>query len=290
VIYICGALWGLFVLCGGFIFIRNPVVKRKYNQMDIVKFFGYEEIKKEAESAGWQLERKEFLALVVTAVGTATFIALVIENVFYIIGGIVGGFYLPKFVVMQIKKHKRYSFFEALPDSLKFIVAKLIDYGSIPKAMESALPDIAPHIREPFNKFVKSIKLNLTVEQALKELANEVKIRKFTDFTETLLLAHTEGINEHSVNTLNTIIDTMVEDVRAIKNIQIICKKDKQDVLVVLLVCWFIPIALSFLNSNNINLFLDTFIGQMIMFSYFLTTIFVVVKGDEYSSLDLDEL
>ena len=59
--------------------------------------------------------------------------------------------------------------------------------------------------------------MNLTVEQALHELAAEVKIRKFTDFTDTLLLTHTEGINQHSIATLERIIDTMVEDVRAIK-------------------------------------------------------------------------
>ncbi|MDD2212523.1 MAG: hypothetical protein PHV56_06130, partial [Clostridia bacterium] len=115
-------------------------------------------------------------------------------------------------------------------------------------------------------------------------------IRKFTDFSETLFLAHTEGLNQQSITTLNMIIDTMVEDVRAIKNLELLSKKDKRDLLIVIIVSWLIPVALSFLNANNINLFLETLIGQMIMFLYFLTTIFVIVKGDEYISLNLDDL
>lgn len=286
-----GLLAGIVTIIIGLIYFTKPVAKSKINRLDdLVKLFGYERIKEEAESAGMQLEQKEFIILVVIAIAIGTFIALAIGNIFYIAGGIIGGFYLPKFVVMQIRKRKRYTLFEELPDSLKFIVARLIDYGSIPRAVEASLPDLSPQIRKSFSKFLNSIKLNLTIEQALNELAGEIKIRKFTDFTETLFYAHIEGINEQSIAILNTIIDTMVEDVRAIKNLQLISKKDKQDLLVVVIVSWFIPIVLSFLNSKNVNLFLDTLVGQVIMFLYFTSTIFVIVKGDEYSSLNLDEL
>jgi Flp pilus assembly protein TadB len=285
-----GILAGLVTLLAGLLIFNQPKKYEKKKGLDFVKIFGYDQIKKEAENAGLQLEQKEFVALVVGAIGIGIFIAVIINNIFYIIAGVIAGFYLPKFIVMQIRKRKRFALFSELPDSLKFIVARLIDYGSIPKAVEASLPDLSSHIREPFEKFLNSIKINLTVEQALYELSKEIKIKKFTDFTETLFLAHTEGINQQSIATLNMIIDTMVEDVRAVKNLELMAKKDKKDLLVVIIVSWLIPVALSFLNPNNVNLFLDTLIGQVIMFLYFLTTIFVIVKGDEYISLNLDDL
>lgn len=288
--FLPGILAGVFTLLAGLLYLQKPVVKQKRKRLDLSEIFGYDRIRREAESAGWQLEQKEFLILVAGAVGIGVFIAVVIDNIFYIIGGVIGSFYLPRFVVMQIRRRKRYALFAELPDSLKFIVARLIDYGSIPKAVEASLPDLSPQIKEPFAKFLNSIKLNLTVEQALHELAEDIKIRKFTDFTETLLLAHTEGINQQSIATLETIIDTMVEDVRAIKNLQLISQKDRRDLMIVIVVSWLIPVALSFLNTNNLNLFLDTLLGQVIMFLYFLTTIFVIVKGDEYISLNLNDL
>lgn len=285
-----GILAGIATFLAGLLCFKKPGADKKMKRLELIEIFGYEQIKKEAESAGWQLKPKEFLVLVAGAVSLGIFIAVIIDNIFYIIAGVIGGFYLPRFVVMQIRKRKRYALFAELPDSLKFVVARLIDYGSIPKAVEASLPDLSPQIREPFIKFLNSIKINLTVEQALSELSREIKIRKFTDFSETLFLAHTEGLNQQSITTLNMIIDTMVEDVRAIKNLELLSKKDKRDLLIVIIVSWLIPVALSFLNANNVNLFLETLIGQMIMFLYFLTTIFVIVKGDEYISLNLDDL
>lgn len=289
-LWIPGVLAGLLTLFAGLFFLRKPVQQQKTSRLDVSQLFGYEHIKREAESAGWQLEQREFLILVAVAVGIGVFIAILIDNIFYIIGGVIAAFYLPRFIVMQIRRKKRYTLFAELPDSLKFIVARLLDYGSIPRAVEASLSDLSPQLRAPFAKFLNSVKLNLTVEQALYELAAEIKIRKLTDFTDTLLLAHTEGINQQSIATLETIIDTMVEDVRAIKNLQLLSQKDRQDLIAVILVSWFIPVALSFLNTNNVNLFLDTFFGQIIMFLYFLTTIFVIVKGDEYLSLNLQDL
>jgi len=286
-----GILAGLFTLIAGFLILNKPATSENpQSRLGFVKIFGYDQIKEEAESAGWQLEQREFVALVAGAIGIGIFIAVIIDNIFYIIAGVIAGFYFPRFVVMQIRKSKRFALFAELPDSLKFVVARLIDYGSIPKAVEASLPDLSPQIRAPFEKFLNSIRINLTVEQALYELSKEIKIRKFTDFIETLFLAHTEGINQQSITTLNMIIDTMAEDVRAIKNLELMAQKDKKDLLVVIIVSWLIPVALSFLNSNNVNLFLDTFVGQIIMFLYFLTTIFVIVKGDEYISLSLDDL
>ncbi|MGI6607130.1 MAG: type II secretion system F family protein [Peptococcia bacterium] len=289
-LWIPALLTGTLTLLCGLLIVPKPVKRQTAGRLDVSQLFGYEQIKKEAESAGWQLQQNEFLILVAVALGIGVFIAILIDNIFYIIGGVIAAFYLPRFVVMQLRRKKRYALFAELPDSLKYIVARLIDYGSIPKAVEASLADLSPQLREPFARFLNSVKLNLRVEQALQELAGEIKIRKFTDFTDTLLLAHTEGINQQSVATLETIIDTMVEDVRALKNLQLISQKDRRDLIAVIAVSWFIPVVLSFLNTNNLNLFLDTFLGQIIMFLYFLTTIFVIVKGDEYLSLNLQDL
>jgi Flp pilus assembly protein TadB len=289
-LWIPALLTGILTLLCGLLIVPKPVKRQTAGRLDVSQLFGYEQIKKEAESAGWQLQQNEFLILVAVALGIGVFIAILIDNIFYIIGGVIAAFYLPRFVVMQLRRKKRYALFAELPDSLKYIVARLIDYGSIPKAVEASLADLSPQLREPFARFLNSVKLNLRVEQALQELAGEIKIRKFTDFTDTLLLAHTEGINQQSVATLETIIDTMVEDVRALKNLQLISQKDRRDLIAVIAVSWFIPVVLSFLNTNNLNLFLDTFLGQIIMFLYFLTTIFVIVKGDEYLSLNLQDL
>ena len=142
-----GLLAGILTFLVGFFLFRKPADQQKKRRLDISQIFGYEQIKREAESAGWQLERKEFLVLVAVAVGFGVFIAVLINNIFYIIGGVVGAFYLPRFVVMQIRRKKRYLLFAELPDSLKYIVARLIDYGSIPKAVEASLADLSPQFR-----------------------------------------------------------------------------------------------------------------------------------------------
>lgn len=274
---------GLFVLAAGFVYLpRAAAQKAEGAKLNLAKMLGYEASSKEAET--------EFLILVFLSFGIGGLIALAIGNPFYILGGIVAGFYLPRFIVLQVRKKNRLALFEELPDSLRIITARLMDYGSIPNAVEASLPDISDYLKAYFQEFLRSVSVGIPLEQGVYELSKRIKLRKFTDYCEKLVMAHREGFNSEAVKSLEATINSIDEDMMAIKTLDINSKRDKKNLLMVVAMAWFFPIILSFMNSANQNIFLDSLVGQILMFSFFISTIITLVKGEDYLSLKLDEL
>lgn len=289
---IIGLTAGLLTLVIGFIYLPRAAEQKAVGgaKLNLAKILGYEAISKEAETSGGQLSTKEFLSLVFVSFSIGGIIALAIGNPFYILGGIVAGFYLPRFIVMQVRQKNRFTLLEELPDSLRIITARLMDYGSIPNAVEASLPDLADYLKACFQELLRSVSVGIPLEQAVYELSERIMLRKFTDYCEKLVMAHREGFNSEAIKSLEATINAIDEDLMAIKTLEINSKRDKQNLLMVVAMAWFFPIVLSFMNSANQNIFLDSLLGQILMFSFFIATIITLVKGEEYLSLKLDEL
>jgi Flp pilus assembly protein TadB len=272
--------------------LPKPIRKRTYKKQtwDIAQILGYEKVKREAESFGWNLNSKEFTQIVMASVGVGILTALLTGNIFFIVVGVALSFSLPRYIVIKIKKKKRLEILVELPDNLKLLTSKLMDYTSIQQALQAALEDMEGETKTIFQKMHSSLELNLPVDSILMEVAHEVKIRRFNDFAEKLVMANSEGFHEEAIKSLKETIDTISEDINEIKKLEIRSKSEKKKMYIVIVASWFMPFILSFLSSDNANVFLKSIHGQLFIISFFLSTIYVIAKGDDYLSLNLDEL
>jgi len=270
-------------------FLPKPKASLTQQQARIMQFLQYDKLKQEAQTIGWNLSVKELGMIVTAAASVGILISILIGNVFFIVIGAAIAFQLPKFIILKIKKKRHMNLLIELPDNLKILVSRLQDFASIRQALKASLPDMGGVTKPYFVELYNSLQLNIPVEDALLEMVEKLKIRKFNDFCEKLIMANSEGFDQ-SLDSLRMTIDIMSEDIREIKKLEIRSKSEKRRLWSIIGVTWFIPLALSFLNSDNGNIFLESLHGQIVIASFFFFTLVAIAKGDDYLSLNVEEL
>lgn len=276
-----------------FIVLPKPAVSRRYAKatgIELASFLGYDKVKADAENAGISLNAKEFIQIAGISAVVGILIAVLIHNMFFIAAGIYLSFMVPRFIFMKLKRRKRTNILFELPSKMKLYVSKLSDFPSLELALENALPDIHGETRASFEKAYNGLTLKLPPAVVIAEWRKEIRIKKFTDFTDKLLMAHEEGFTERSIKSLNETAAGMGSDVKLLKTIQLKNKRKYRSLYMTIAVAWLIPIMLSTMNSQNGNVFLNTIHGQIFIALLFMVSIYSIVKGDDYLSLNLEEL
>jgi len=268
----------------------NSTRFNKKSRFDLAQAFGYEKVRMEAESAGWSLNAREFVQIVLVSIAVGIIIALAIGNFFFIALGVIFSFTLPRAIIIHIKKRRRLNILFELPDNMKQLTSRLVDFPSVQKALFAALPDMQGDTKTYFERALRSLEIGMTVERTLIDLANTIRLKKFNDFVEKLLMAHQEGYHERSINSLKETIRAIGEDITMIKSLEIKSKGEIKTLRTMILASWAMPVLLSFMNSENGNVFLTTIQGQIFIVSFVGVTVFSFFKGREYLSLNLDEL
>jgi Flp pilus assembly protein TadB len=288
-ILIGSIIFSIWILAFSLVF-KQPVDKKNSTKVNIYNYLGYDKIVDEAQEYGIKLSKKEILNISMLSVVAVIVIILLTGNIYFIIVALVLSYYIPRYFLIRTKKAKRKKILFELPNNLKILVSYLLDSQSLLVAIKRAMPEIEGESKIYFEKLEKSLNINLEVDKTLQEFANDIKLRKLTDFAEKLSMMHTEGVTPQGIQSLKDNIKQIQKDIQNIKILEMKSKKEKKNTLLIIVACWFIPIALSFLSTDNSNIFLDTFVGQVLIVSFFAATIITIVKGDEYLSLNLDEL
>ncbi|MNI85065.1 hypothetical protein D3C73_1420240 [compost metagenome] len=85
-------------------------------------------------------------------------------------------------------------------------------------------------------------------------------------------------------------MEQISEDIAQVKELEIEAKSKRRNLIIIVAMSWMMPILLSSLSSNNGNLFLDTWYGQIFIVSFATASLYAVGKGDDFLSLNLDDL
>jgi Flp pilus assembly protein TadB len=266
---------------------RTNTVRQKLN---LAGYFGYGKVSSQAKEIGWDISTKEFLGIVLFAIIVGMIFAALFKNPLIIPAGLGAGFYLPRYLIQKYKKRQRMAMMIAIPDFGRILIARLIDHHSIIKAFEISQKDISGPMQVMVEEFVKDTGVGMGVQPALENLKKKAAFRKFNTFVETLLIAHQEGYSSEALKAMEKAVEAIENDVKAIETLPITTRKKKRELWYVVLASWAFPVLLSFMNSTNANIFFDTLYGKLLIFSFIICTLFVLIRGEEYLSLKLEEL
>lgn len=265
--------------------------KRKTNlQGKLSKVLGFDNVQSEFENVGWRLNFREYLLIVGFSSLIGLGIAYFVGNIFLVIAGITCSFLLPRYIVLKVKKKKRMALLIELPDNLKILTSKLLDFPSVQAAIEAALPDMTGETRKVFERVYASLSVSISIDRALGEAAEVIKMQKFTNYIEKLIVTNTNGFHHESIKSLKQTIDGIVFDIRTITQLEVKNRSKKRTFWVVVLGTWVMTFMVSKLNTDSTNIFVDTWYGQIFVASLFASTMFSIVKADDFLSLNLDEL
>lgn len=268
---------------------RTNVYAKNAN-MEILHAFGYQKIRKEAKEAGIDISPKDFLYLIIISLSICIVLTILVKSIIFIVAGAIIGFFIPRLIFRKIKFRKRRELLYELPSNMKMLVAKLKDFNSIERALGVALPDMYGETKKHFERAYHGLVVKEPIADVMREWQESVRLNKFTDFTDKLLIANEQGFHEKTLSSLKESIEYIGYDVQLIKKEESKTRKRYQRLYTVIGASWAIPAALSTMNVDNANIYLDTFWGQIYTCIFFLATIFCIVKGDEYLTMRLDDL
>lgn len=190
--------------------------------------------------ANLKLTVAEYLILIVTSIlGTGVvFYLLMHQNLFLTLGGLVLGFFLPRFYVKYRQGKRLKDFGNQLGDSINLLANGLRSGYSLLQAMDGVATEMPPPISEEFQRVVREIGLGVSNEQAMQNMLRRIDSDDLDLMITAISVQHEVGGNLAEI--LETISHTIRERVRIKGEIRVLTSQQMISGYVVS----FLPIAL----------------------------------------------
>lgn len=261
--------------------VRNKIL----NSLNINKY------QAQAEKIGWKISKKEIALIIGFAFLLVACLSAITKNPLVLIAGVIIGFMAPKMAIEQKRRSLRINLLSKLPDPLRLLLSRLPDQQNITRAIETTRDEINdPQLKKIFDRYLSEVNLGASVRDALISMKYAVNLKKFDIVVENLIQAHQDGITQEAINALDKAIEAIEFDLRAIEKVKQTSNQKKKNLYTALgIVCGFIPLV-SMLRTGDTNIYLETIPGKIIILLHVLGGVYVIIKGEEYLSLNLEEL
>jgi tight adherence protein B len=205
---------------------------------------------RELARADLALKPSEFLAIRVGAIlGFPFFMILlspfvqVFSSPFTWIGGLVLGYWLPRFWLNRRKGKRLKAFNSGLADTIMLLANSLRAGSSFLQAVEMIVREAQPPISTEFARVIREVNLGLPLDDALANLQRRVRSDDLDLMTTAIAIHHTVGGNLAEI--LDSIAYTIRERVRIKGEIKTLTAQQRMSGYVV----GFLPVALVILLS-----------------------------------------
>lgn len=286
------AFWFLFVLRYlGLNGDRSGITWKRRIRIQLAERFNPDRYQGQAAKTGHGVTRKELVFVFFFSASVAAIIAVLINNPLVLIIGIAAGWYLPGFLIEQKKQYYRAKMISTLTDPLRMLLAKLPDQQNIAKALERTRNETGDEeVRRLLDGCLQDAAIMGSIQEALLNLKKRVALRKIDIFLDYLVQANYEGFTAEAMQALNKSLEAIEYDLRAIGKVKEQSRAKKRALYSSLAVTWLFPLILSMANTGEKNIYLETAAGKVLMLFYITGSLYVVIKGEEYLSLNLNEL
>jgi len=182
----------------------------------------------------------EYLILIVVSVlGTGVIVYLVMHrNLFLTLGGLVLGFFLPRFYVKYRRGKRLKDFGNQLGDAINLLANGLRSGYSLLQAMDAVAQEMPPPIAEEFQRIVREIGLGLTSERAMNNMLRRIPSEDLDLMITAVNVQHEVGGNLAEI--LETISHTIRERIRIKGEIRVLTAQQ----MISGYVLSFLPVAL----------------------------------------------
>jgi tight adherence protein B len=205
---------------------------------------------RELARADLVLKPSEFLAIRATAmigipavmIALSPFVLLLASPVAWI-GGLVVGYWLPKFWLKRRQGKRLKAFNSNLADTIMLIANSLRAGSSFLQSVEMVVRESQPPISTEFSRVIREVNLGLPLDDALANLSRRVKSDDLDLMTTAIAIHHQVGGNLAEI--LDTIAFTIRERVRIKGEIRTLTAQQRMSGYVV----GFLPVALVLLLS-----------------------------------------
>jgi tight adherence protein B len=164
--------------------------------------------------ANMKLTVGEYLILIVVSIlGTGVLAYLIMhQNLFLTFGGLVLGFFLPRFYVKYLQGKRLKDFNNQLGDAINLLANGLRSGYSLLQAMDAVSREMSPPMSEEFQRVVREIGLGLSNERAMNNMLRRIPSDDLDLMITAVNVQHEVGGNLAEI--LETISHTIRERIR----------------------------------------------------------------------------
>jgi tight adherence protein B len=164
--------------------------------------------------ANLKLTVGEYLILIVVSIlGTGVLAYLIMhQNLFLTFGGLVLGFFLPRFYVKYLQGKRLKEFNNQLGDAINLLANGLRSGYSLLQAMDAVSREMSPPMSEEFQRVVREIGLGLSNERAMNNMLRRIPSDDLDLMITAVNVQHEVGGNLAEI--LETISHTIRERIR----------------------------------------------------------------------------
>lgn len=213
--------------------------------------------------------REEALAIAVSIVGSLVIAFIFFGHLWGIIPGGLAGIYIYKVMVENLRRKKR----QELLGQFKAMLIAMQSALEAGNSMERSLKEAAEEMRQLygdksriFRELViidKKLRLNISLEEALKEFADRVDIKEIYDFVEVISAVKKTGGN--AIKIIKDTVNRIVEVIELGAELEVIVASKKLEQQLMVITPAVVILFLRVTSKGFLSPLYDTILGQIIM-------------------------
>ncbi len=213
--------------------------------------------------------REEALAIAVSIVGSLVIAFIFFGHLWGIIPGGLAGIYIYKVMVENLRRKKR----QELLGQFKAMLIAMQSALEAGNSMERSLKESAEEMRQLygdksriFRELViidKKLRLNISLEEALKEFADRVDIKEIYDFVEVISAVKKTGGN--AIKIIKDTVNRIVEVIELGAELEVIVASKKLEQQLMVITPAVVILFLRVTSKGFLSPLYDTILGQIIM-------------------------
>ena len=213
--------------------------------------------------------REEALAIAVSIVGALVIAFIFFGHLWGIIPGGLAGIYIYKVMVENLRRKKR----QELLGQFKAMLIAMQSALEAGNSMERSLKEAAEEMRQLygdksriFRELViidKKLRLNISLEEALKEFADRVDIKEIYDFVEVISAVKKTGGN--AIKIIKDTVNRIVEVIELGAELEVIVASKKLEQQLMVITPAVVILFLRVTSKGFLSPLYDTILGQIIM-------------------------
>ena len=213
--------------------------------------------------------KEEALAIAVSIVGALVIAFIFFGHLWGIIPGGLAGIYIYKVMVENLRRKKR----QELLGQFKAMLIAMQSALEAGNSMERSLKESAEEMRQLygdksriFRELViidKKLRLNISLEEALKEFADRVDIKEIYDFVEVISAVKKTGGN--AIKIIKDTVNRIVEVIELGAELEVIVASKKLEQQLMVITPAVVILFLRVTSKGFLSPLYDTILGQIIM-------------------------
>ncbi len=188
---------------------------------------------------------------------------LITGSLVFVVLGAVVAIYFPRMLTRELRKRRQLRFIRQMPDGLLMLASSLRAGMGLGSALEILAQEQPPPFSQEIGLLIRSQRLGVTFDEALKTLEKRMPIEEFKLFTAALRISREVGGN--LADTLESLADTLARKAEVEGKIRSLTAQGRIQAIVMTALPVLLILVLRVLEPKPMSLLFNSLVGWVVL-------------------------